>query len=297
MSVYTFVVSGGASLGLVAGGLITQSIDWHWIFFINVPIGIFTVLIGRVWIVENEGLGIGRDVDVLGSVLVTASAMLGAYAIVSSTRYGFGSGHTLSFGAASLALLAAFVALESRLRNPIMPLRILRSRGLAASSVVRGLLITGMYSTCFIGVLYLEHLRGYGTLLTGVSFLPQTLVLAALSTGVTAKLVSRYGPRVPLVAGLIAAAAGLTIMTQVGSDTPYATSLLPAYLRQFVPAAVGRDRRRRARNGRDRPHAYAGRARASAPRRAARRLSPGVPGGAGRGRRRRAGRARDGQGR
>ena len=178
MSVYTFVISGGASLGLVAGGVITQSINWHWIFFINVPIGIFTVLMGRARIVENQGLGIGRDLDVFGSLLVTAALVLGAYGIVTSA---WGSAHTLGLVATAVALLAAFVVLEARLRNPIMPLRIFRVPGLAASSVVRGLLITGMFASFFIGVLYLEHIRGFGVLQTGVAFLPQTLVLMALS--------------------------------------------------------------------------------------------------------------------
>src|SRR5581483_1625943 len=173
MSIYMFVVSSGASIGLITGGLITQWLDWHWIFFINVPIGVATFFFARVWINENQGLGIGRDVDVLGSVLVTAAMMLGAYAIVTSTSYGWGSPHTLGFGAASLALLIGFVGLESRLRNPIVPLRIFRVPGLAASSVIRGLLITGMYASFFIGVLYLQHVRGYGVLQTGVAFLPQ----------------------------------------------------------------------------------------------------------------------------
>jgi EmrB/QacA subfamily drug resistance transporter len=230
MSVYTFVVSGGASLGLVLGGLITQSISWHWIFYINVPIGIFTVIMGKRWIVENEGLGIGRDLDVAGAVLVTAAAMLGAYAIVSSTSHGWGSAHTLGFLIAALALLATFITLQLRLRNPIMPLRIFKSRGLAASCGVRGLLITGMYSTFFIGVLYLEHVHGYSTLRTGLAFLPQTLVLAFLSTGPTAKLVNRYGSRVPLMAGLGACAAGLGILTQLGQHSAYAPALLIAFL-------------------------------------------------------------------
>jgi EmrB/QacA subfamily drug resistance transporter len=237
MSVYTFVVSGGASLGLVLGGLITQSISWHWIFYINVPIGIFTVIMGRRWIIENEGLGIGRDLDVAGAVMVTASAMLGAYAIVSSTSHGWGSAHTLGFLVAALVLVVAFVTLQLRLRNPIMPLRIFKARGLAASCGVRGLLVTGMYSTFFLGVLYLEHVHGYSTLRTGLAFLPQTIVLAFLSTGPTAKLVNRYGSRGPLMAGLASCAAGLAILTQLGQHSAYAPALLIAFL--FVGLGAG----------------------------------------------------------
>jgi EmrB/QacA subfamily drug resistance transporter len=235
MSVYTFVISGGASLGLIAGGVITQSLDWHWIFFINVPIGLITALLGRAWIVENQGLGIGRDVDALGAVLVTASMLLAIYAIVTSTRYGWASLHTLGLGTVALALLAGFVALEARLRNPIMPLRIFAIRGLAATSVVRGLLVTGMFATFFMGVLYLEHVRGYGVLQTGLAFLPQTIVLAGLSLGPTASLVNRFGARPPLIGGLFAAGAGLLILGQAGAHAHY----VPAILVAFVLVGLG----------------------------------------------------------
>ncbi|HTU96401.1 MAG TPA: MFS transporter, partial [Solirubrobacteraceae bacterium] len=213
MSIYTLVISGGASLGLIAGGVITELLNWHWIFFVNVPVGIATVLLGRVWIVENEGLGIGRDIDVLGSALITASLIAGAYAIVTASSDGWGSAHTLGFGAGSLALLAAFVTLEARLRNPIMPLRVFAIRGLPSSSIIRGLLITGMFATFFIGVLYLERLRGYGSLTTGRAFLPQTVLLAALSLGPIAWMVNRFGPRPPLLVGLVFAAAGLGLFS------------------------------------------------------------------------------------
>jgi EmrB/QacA subfamily drug resistance transporter len=230
MSVYMFVVSCGGSLGLLAGGVITQSIDWHWIFFINVPVGVATFLLARRWITENPGLGIGRDVDAAGPVLVTAAMMLAAYAIVTSSSYGWASAHTLGFGAASLLALLAFVALEARLRNPIMPLRIFRIPGLAASSLIRGLLITGMYASFFVGVLYLQHVLHYGVLQTGLAFLPQTLSVAALSFGATAHLVTRFGPRMPLLAGLIACAGGLALLMTLGASSGYVTGVLPAFV-------------------------------------------------------------------
>jgi MFS family permease len=235
MSVYTFVVSGGASLGLILGGAITQSIDWHWIFFINVPVGVITVLMGRALIVENPGLGIDRSVDVLGSLLVTGALVLGAYAVVTSTTYGWGSAHTVGFGAASLSMLVSFVALEARLRNPIMPLRIFRVPGLGSSSVIRGLLITCMYASFFIRVLYLEHVRGFGVLQTGLAFLAQTLVLALLSLGLSARLVIRFGPRVPLIVGLLAAAGGLLIIGHSGAGTHY----FPDVALSFVLIGLG----------------------------------------------------------
>ncbi len=230
MSVYMFVLSGGASLGLILGGVITQAIDWHWIFFINVPIGVATFLFARVLIRENETLGIGADVDVLGSVLVTAAVMLGAYAIVTSSSDGWHSAHTLSFAAAAVVLLAAFIALEARLRNPIMPLRIFRLPGLAASCGVRGLLMSGMYASFFIGVLYMQHVLRFGVLETGIAFLPQTIAMGVLSAGPCARIVSRYGTGPPLLVGLVLSAIALVLLTQVGADTSYWTHVFPAFL-------------------------------------------------------------------
>jgi EmrB/QacA subfamily drug resistance transporter len=221
MSLYTLTISAGASIGLIAGGAITELLDWHWIFFINIPIGIGTMLLGRAWIAENRGLGIGRDIDILGSVLITAALVIGAYAIVTASSHGWGSSHTLGFGALAVVLVGAFVALESRLANPIMPLRIFRIRGLASSSAIRGLLITGMYAMFFIGALYLEHVRGLGVLTTGLAFLPQTLILAALSLGPVAWLVGRFGPRPTLIVGLLCAGSGMALLSGVGPHSAY----------------------------------------------------------------------------
>src|ERR1019366_193245 len=190
MSAYIFVAVAGGSIGLLAGGVITQALNWHWIFFINLPIGALALVLGVLLVQENQGLGVREGVDVLGSLLVTAGLMIGVYAIVKSGDYGLGSARTLGVGAVALALIAAFFVLESRVRKPIMPLRILRVRGLISSSIVRGFLFTGMYACFFLGTLYLEHVLGYGALQTGLAFLPMTLVVAALPPGVTARLVT-----------------------------------------------------------------------------------------------------------
>lgn len=239
MSVYTFVIAGGASLGLIAGGVITQTIDWHWIFYVNVPIGVATVVLGRRWIAENRGLGIGRDVDILGSILVTGALVLLAYAIVTSSTHGIGSAHTISLAVVSVILLGAFVALESRMPNPIMPLRIFSARGLGPSSLIRGLLVTGMFATFFLGVLYLERVRGYGVLQTGLAFLPQTLAVALLSLGPTAWLVNRLGPRVPLLIGLVAAGAGLVLLATAGADAQYFPQVVAAFVLVGAGAGLG----------------------------------------------------------
>jgi EmrB/QacA subfamily drug resistance transporter len=235
LSVYTFIVASGGSIGLLAGGVLTQAINWHWIFFINVPIGIVTFLLGRALINETKRLGPGHGVDVLGAVLVTVALMLGVYAIVKATEYGWVSAHTLGFGSASLALLAVFVAVESRLANPMFPLRILRVPGLAASSVVRGFLVTGMFSTFLLGVLYLQHVHGYGALRTGLAFLPLTLMLGLLSVGVTARLMERFGPTRVLLAGLVAITAALTLLSRLPAHTAY----FPGIFGPFVLLGLG----------------------------------------------------------
>src|SRR5215207_7943154 len=160
MSVYMFVAVGGGSVGLLLGGLIAQSIDWHWIFFINIPIGIATILLGRAYIDEGETIGLKGGVDVAGAVLVTVSLMLGVYAIIGSADHGWGSPQTLGWGGASIALLVAFVALEARIANPILPLAIFRVPGLAGAAVVRAFVFTGMFAVFFFGALYLEKVRG-----------------------------------------------------------------------------------------------------------------------------------------
>src|SRR5262249_31904547 len=150
MSLYMFVAVAGGSLGLLLGGVLTQSLSWHWIFFLNLPIGVLALLLGSALIEENVGLGVGKGVDVLGSVLITAALMLGVYAIVTSTQYGWGSSHTVGFGGGAIALLIAFFALEARLANPIMPLRILRLRSLIGSSGVPGPPVTRLFSSLFL---------------------------------------------------------------------------------------------------------------------------------------------------
>jgi EmrB/QacA subfamily drug resistance transporter len=230
MSAYIFVAVGGGSIGLLVGGVLTQALSWHWIFFINVPIGVFTFLAGRTLIVENVGLGIRTGVDVTGSVLVTLSLMLGIYAISTATEYRWLSLHTLGFGGASAALLVAFFVLESRLANPIMPLRILRIRTLTRSSIIRGMLATGMFTTFFLGALYLEGVLGFTPVQTGVAFLPMSISMGILSAGVTARLVTRFGDKRVLIPGMVSGTLGLLLLTTLGTDTSYAAVMLPAFL-------------------------------------------------------------------
>jgi EmrB/QacA subfamily drug resistance transporter len=230
MSAYVFVSVAGGSLGLLAGGALTETLSWHWVFFVNLPIGAATFALGRAFIRSDRGLGLEHGVDWVGSLLVTASLMSAIYAIVAATRHGWLSGEVLSFGGLAAALMAAFLALEARIDNPIMPLRILRLRGLVNASLVRGFLVTGMYSTFFLGTLYLEHVRHYGPLQTGAAFLPWTITVAVLSRGVTERLVGRFGPIPVLTTGMAGAAAGLLLFSTVGAHTAFFPTIFVACL-------------------------------------------------------------------
>jgi EmrB/QacA subfamily drug resistance transporter len=229
MSAYVFVAVAGGSLGLLAGGALTQALNWHWIFFVNVPIGAATFALGRALIPADVLEARRGRVDWLGAALVTASLMTAIYAIVQAGSLGWTSGRVLEFGALAAALMAAFVTLERRIAHPIMPLRILRVPGLATSSVVRGFLVTGMYSTFFLGTLYLEHIRHFTALETGLAFLPWTLTVAALSLGLTARLVARFGEVPMLIGGMLAAAAGLALLATVGPDTAFFPTIFVAH--------------------------------------------------------------------
>ncbi len=230
MGMYAFVSAGGGSIGLLAGGALTQSLDWHWIFFVNVPIGLVALLLGSALIEENEGIGLAGGVDVLGSILITLATMSGAFAIVKSSEYGLTSARTLGAGGASLVLLGAFLALEARVSNPIMPLRILRLRMLMGSSLVRGLLVTGMFSAFFLGALYLERVLGYDAIDTGLAFMPLTIAIAIMSMGVSARLVERFGSVQTLAAGLVGIVVGLVLLSVQGVHAGYFPGLFLAFL-------------------------------------------------------------------
>jgi EmrB/QacA subfamily drug resistance transporter len=221
MGAYVFVSVAGGSLGLLAGGLLTHALSWHWVFFVNFPIGAATFALGHALVRGDEGLGLRHGIDWLGSLLVTASLASGIYAIIQVSTHGWLSEPVLSMAGLAVLLMAAFLALEARIENPIMPLRILRLRGLINASLVRGFLVTGMYSTFFLGTLYLEQVRHYSALETGAAFLPWTITVAILSQGITTRLVARFGPLAVLTGGMATAIAGLLLFSTVGPDTAF----------------------------------------------------------------------------
>ncbi len=229
MSAYVFTAVAGDSLGLLAGGVLTQALSWHWIFFVNLPIGLATLAMGRVLVPADSGLGLRHGIDWIGSALVTVALMIGVYAIVNATSHGWGSAQVLVPAGISVLMLGAFLALESRIDNPIMPLRVLRLRGLMGSSIVRGCIVTAMYSTFFLGTLYLEHIRHFTAIQTGLAFLPWTLTVAALSLGITARLVARFGMMPVLLAGMAAVIGGLVLVHGAGPATPFFPTLFFAF--------------------------------------------------------------------
>jgi EmrB/QacA subfamily drug resistance transporter len=230
MSAYTFVSVAGGSIGLIAGGLLTQGLDWHWIFFINAPLGVIAYLAGRATLERDHGLGLGHDVDVLGSVLITAAAMIGIYAIVGSEDHGLLSARTLGLAGVAAVLLGAFLTVERRVTSPILPLQIMRLRSLMVACGVRALMVCGMWATFFVGALYLERVLGMGPVAAGAAFLPQTLTVAAFSLGPTARLTARFGERRMLLFGLTVLVAGLGLFAMVlQPGAAYFPGLFAAY--------------------------------------------------------------------
>jgi len=229
MSTYIFFAVGGGSIGLLLGGVLTQLVDWHWIFFINLPIGLLAALLGRALLRAEPGLGLGHGVDVLGSVLVTGALMVGIDAIVEATSYGWGSLHTLGLGGLALGLLVVFGLHQRRIRNPILPPRIVRLRGLLSSSLIRGIAASGMFSAFFLGALYLDRVLGYSPLATGLAFLPLSLTIGALSLGLTTRLVARLGAKRCTSLGLLAITAALVLLGGVDEHTAYFPRLLVAF--------------------------------------------------------------------
>ncbi|MBA2516584.1 MAG: MFS transporter [Solirubrobacterales bacterium] len=228
IGVYAFVASAGGSVGLLAGGVLTQSINWHWIFFLNIPIGIATAVLGVRLLERDKGIGFANGADIPGAVLITSSLMLGVYTIVKpAADYGWSSGRTLGLGALALALLVAFVVREATARTPLMPLRIFRSRNVSGANLVQALSIAGMFGMFFLGALYLQRILRYDALETGLAFLPVTLVMGVLSLRYSEKLIMRFGARRMLFPGLGLIGFALALFTRAPVDGRYVEHVLP----------------------------------------------------------------------
>jgi EmrB/QacA subfamily drug resistance transporter len=238
IGVYSFVASAGGSIGLLAGGAITEAINWHWIFIVNLPIALVTGTLAVRYLSRDRGLGISQGADLPGAGLIVAALMMGVYAIVEASNYGWGSAHTLGFGAGAVALMIAFVAREARAANPLVPLRIFRSRNLSGANVVQGLMVAGMYGMFFLGALYLQKVLGFDSLEVGLGFIPVTAIIGALSLGFSAKLNMRFGAKATLVPGLVFVAAGLVLFSRISVDGSYWSEVLPAMVLVGIGAGL-----------------------------------------------------------
>jgi EmrB/QacA subfamily drug resistance transporter len=228
IGVFAFVASAGGAVGLLVGGVLTQSISWHWIFFVNVPVGIVTAVLAGRLIEADRGIGFRDGADVPGAVLITASLMLGVYTIVNpAAEYGWTSGLTLMLGALSLTLLAAFVLREATAKSPLIPLRIFRARNVTGSNLIQVLSVAGMFGMFFLGALYLQRILGYDALQTGLAFMPVTILMGTLSVRYTDRLVMRFGARTMVLSGLVLFAAGLALFTQAPVAGSYVYHVFP----------------------------------------------------------------------
>jgi EmrB/QacA subfamily drug resistance transporter len=239
IGVYAFVASAGGAVGLLAGGVLTQAINWHWIFFVNIPIGVLTAVLSLRLLDDDVGIGFAEGADVPGAVLITSALMLGVYTIVKpAADLGWGSGRTLAFAAGSLALLLAFVWREARAASPLVPLRILRERNLAFANTIQVLSVAGMFGLFFLGALYLRRVLGYDALQIGLAFLPVTITMGFLSIRYTERLVTRFGARRALVPGLTLILAALALFARVPVHGQYLTDVMPSMVLLGTGAGV-----------------------------------------------------------
>jgi EmrB/QacA subfamily drug resistance transporter len=232
IGVFAFVASAGAAVGLLAGGILTQFLNWHWIFFVNLPIGVVTVIAARQLIEADRGAGLRAGADVAGALLITGAMMLGVFTIVGpAATGGWLAAKTLGFGAGSLVLLGGFLIRQHTARNPLMPLRIFASRTVTGANLVQVLGTAGMFGMFFLGSLYLRRILGYDPLQIGLAFLPVAVVMGTLSVRYTDRLVMRFGARTPMIAGLGLIAAGLALFASAPASGG-------GYLSHVFPVAV-----------------------------------------------------------
>ena len=238
MGVYGFVCSAGGSIAAMLGGFLVNSFDWHWIFLVNIPIGVAVILLSLSLVPAAKPQGTDRHLDVGGAVTVTAALMLAIYAIVNGNQAGWTSVQTLGLLGASVALLIVFVVIESRVKVPLMPLAMLRVRNLATANVVAALWAAAMFAWFFLSALYLQLVLGYTPMQVGLAFVPTNVIMGAMSVGVSAKLVMRFGVKGPLAWGLAFASAGLFLFARAPIDGTYAFDVLPPMLLLGIGAGI-----------------------------------------------------------
>jgi EmrB/QacA subfamily drug resistance transporter len=238
MGIFGFVASGGGSLGVLLGGILTDVLDWHWIFLVNVPVGVLVVGLTLAVVPEARLATAAKRLDVAGAVTVTASLVIAVYAIVNGNEVGWLTARTLGLLVTSLTLLAIFLAIEARVRSPLVPLRLFRLRNIAVSNAVGVLWAGAMFAWFFLSALYLQLVLGYSPLQVGLAFLPGNLVMGAMSIGLSGRLVMRFGIRLPLGVGLLFAALGLLLLARAPVDGDFAVNVLPSMILLGLGAGI-----------------------------------------------------------
>ena len=238
MGVFGFVVAGGGSIGVLLGGILTDTLNWHWVFLVNIPIGVVVYILSARLLPASRGQAAGGRLDVAGAVTVTASLMIAVYAIVNGNDAGWASGRTIGLLVGAAALLALFVTIESRSDSPLVPLGLFRLRNVATANVVGILWAAAMFAWFFLSALYLQLVLGFSPLQVGLAFLPANLIMGAFSIGLSAKLVMRFGIRLPLAVGLLLAAIGLVLFAMAPVDGNFAVHVLPSMLLLGVGAGM-----------------------------------------------------------
>ncbi|KVS05710.1 DHA2 family efflux MFS transporter permease subunit [Burkholderia vietnamiensis] len=238
MGVYGFVCAGGGSLGVLLGGLLTSTLSWHWIFLVNLPIGIAVYAMCVALLPRVRVLADAARLDVAGALTVTASLMLAVYGIVGGNEAGWLSPQTVGLIGAALALLAAFIAIEARVAHPLMPLTLFAARNVALANVIGVLWAAAMFAWFFLSALYMQRVLGYGPLQVGLAFLPANLIMAAFSLGLSARIVMRCGIRGPIAAGLLIAACGLALFSRAPVDGGFVWHVLPGMTLLGIGAGV-----------------------------------------------------------
>ncbi len=228
MGVFGFVLSGGGTVGVLLGGVLTDLLDWHWIFLVNLPVGVAVFALGVTLLPGGTAQAARGRLDVAGALTVTAALMLAVYAIVKGNETGWGTGQTLGLLAAAVALLAVFLAIEARVAAPLMPLGLFRSRDLSTANVVGVLMAAGMFAQFFFSALYLQQILGYSPMEVGLAYVPSTILWGSASLFLSDRLVMRYGIKTPLVAGMSMMAAGLALFARTPVDGGFVGDVLPA---------------------------------------------------------------------
>ncbi|MDQ6847500.1 MAG: DHA2 family efflux MFS transporter permease subunit [Candidatus Dormibacteraeota bacterium] len=230
MGIFGFVASGGGSIGVLLGGVLTNFLNWHWIFLVNLPIGAAVAALSLRLLPAGPGRHAGARLDVAGALTVTAALMLAVYAIVNGNESGWTSTATLARLAGAVTIFVAFLVIEARVPAPLMPLGLLRRRNVATANVIGVLWAAAMFGWFFVSALYLQLVLGYTALQVGLAFLAANLIMGALSVGVSARLVMRFGIKRPLAVGLLFASAGLTLFARAPLGGSYLVDILPCMI-------------------------------------------------------------------